>query len=193
MKVAVVALVGVGVSRDGRFFKWLRELRDQVDSGSSTGDLTDVDHSDVPEVAEYLAFLNTLELRHFSAREIVRPHLNVRDGVSNNVPPKSLWEEITLALRTADELRERLGARAQILSGYRSPAYNTAINGASSSQHMRNRALDLKFDCSSDQAFAVAEQLRAEGFFMGGIGWYPSFIHIDTRGRKATWGKEASS
>lgn len=145
----------------------------------------------IPNESEYKQFLSALGLRYLTADEIIRPHRNYRNGVRNSIPPRALWDSMIEPLKIADELRHRLGVRVTVLSGYRSMDYNSAIGGASRSQHMRNRALDLKFKCSSDEAFALAEQMREEGLFTGGIGWYPSFIHIDTRGYAATWGKES--
>ncbi len=144
----------------------------------------------IPSENEYREFLTKLKLRHFHPNEIIGPHRNVKNGVSNHIPPKHLWTNIEGTLKTVDELRERLGARGTVLSIYRSQKYNTAIGGASKSQHMRNRAIDVKFACSSDRAFQEALKMRKEGFFQGGIGWYPTFIHLDTRGYDCVWGKE---
>lgn len=143
----------------------------------------------IPEESEFREFINSLDLKYFSANEILRPHRNYRNGVRNNIPPESLWDNLIPTLKLADRLREELGVKVEVLSIYRSMAYNTAINGASRSQHMQNRAMDLKFNCSSDRAFNHAKKLRKEGVFQGGIGWYNNFIHIDTRGYNATWGK----
>ena len=199
--IIVLVLVGVGLSRDGRVISFLRNLKHRIASSSnnwrgitrSSYQGPDYQRSgeELPAIKEYRAFLDGLNLRYFSSAEIVHPHRNFRNGVQNNIPPKRMWPEIVQTLRVADEIRERLGVRVRLLSGYRSPDYNRAINGASRSQHMRNRALDLKFDCSADESFAMAEKLRKEGVFLGGIGWYPNFIHIDTRGYEATWGKES--
>jgi len=52
---------------------------------------------------------------------------------------------------------------------------------------MENRALDLVFAGGPAEAAETAKELREEGFFRGGIGTYTSFVHIDTRGRNATW------
>ena len=97
---------------------------------------------------------------------------------------------MTPTTRFADKLRERLGVPLKfVVSAYRSPQYNAKCPGASSrSQHLYNRALDLVYDCPSEDAFAMAKTLREEGFFKGGLGLYESFIHLDTRGRNATWG-----
>ena len=109
--------------------------------------------------------------------------------MANELPPRKLWEKLAPTLRVADELRERLGVPLQkITSAYRAPHYNIKIPGAApNSYHTRNQALDLVFGCSASEAIAVAQELRRERFFRGGIGIYPYFIHIDTRGYNATW------
>ena len=142
------------------------------------------------EVREYQAFLAAHPLRHLTPREIIRPHFKQRGKVLCGLPPRELWHNLLPTLRVADELRARLEVPLRIVvSAYRSPQYNAKCPGASPySQHLQNRALDLIFDCGPDKAFAMAEQLRAEGKFTGGLGLYNSFIHIDTRGRNATWG-----
>ncbi|MBB22739.1 MAG: hypothetical protein CMN04_07640 [Roseibacillus sp.] len=134
-------------------------------------------------------FLLTLALRHLSAEEIIDPHRGVMGGVENTLPPVKLWEKLSPTLKVADELRERLQTPlCRITSGYRSPSYNAKVPGAvKGSYHTRNQALDLVYFCSPKKAFDTALQLRREGFFRGGIGLYPTFIHLDTRGYAATW------
>ena len=134
-------------------------------------------------------FLLTLDLRHLSAEEIIDPHRGIMDGVENTLPPVKLWEKLSPTLKVADELRERLQTPlCRITSGYRSPSYNAKVPGAvKGSYHTRNQALDLVYFCSPKKAFDTALQLRREGFFRGGIGLYPTFIHLDTRGYAATW------
>ena len=138
---------------------------------------------------DYADYVASLDLSYIEPHELMRPHRNVRSGVANQLPPRALWPAIAPTLRVADEIRERLGSRLNLInSAYRSPAYNAACPGAAKhSFHLRNKALDLMFDCGPAKAFAVVKQLRSEGFFEGGIGLYSSFIHIDTRGYRATW------
>ena len=139
----------------------------------------------------YNDFLLSLDLRHLSPGEIIDPHRGVADGIENTLPPRHLWEKLAPTLKAADELRERLELPlCRITSGYRSPRYNAIIPGAvRGSYHTRNQALDLIYFCSAQKAFQMALQLRKEGFFRGGIGLYPTFIHLDTRGYAATWRK----
>mgnify|MGYP001814571040 CR=1 FL=1 len=138
---------------------------------------------------EYADFLASLDLRHMEPEEIIGPHRGVYGGVANELPPMKLWERLTPALRVADELRERLGVPLQrISSAYRAPRYNLKIPGAArNSYHTRNLALDLVFGASTREAVAMAQRLRRERFFRGGIGVYPTFVHIDTRGYSANW------
>ena len=137
----------------------------------------------------YTRFLLSLGLRHLSPQEIIDPHRGVIGNVENCLPSPHLWEKLIPTLRAADEIRERLGLPlCRITSGYRDPHYNAVIPGAvPGSYHTRNQALDLVYFCSSRKAFSMALQLRREGFFRGGIGLYPTFIHLDTRGHSATW------
>lgn len=146
---------------------------------------------DLPKEKDYLTFLQSLDLKYINPREILRPHYNKRYGVQNSLPPREMWQNIAATLKVADQLRQRLNSPLRVISVYRSPEYNSAINGASRSQHMQNRALDIRFDCSSREAFNMAEKLRSEGAFTGGIGYYSSFIHIDTRGINVSWGENS--
>jgi uncharacterized protein YcbK (DUF882 family) len=89
-----------------------------------------------------------------------------------------------------DELRDSFGKSCTILSSYRSPDYNKAVGGASSSQHLEFTALDIAFDGISPQrVYDRLLEWRKAGKFTGGLGLYLSsgFVHIDTRGRNATW------
>ena len=143
------------------------------------------------EPESYAEFITSLNLRHITAREVIEPHWSDVNGVSNELPPRELWDMLPPTLRVADEIRARLGVPLlKITSAYRSPRYNSQIAGsAKNSFHTKNQALDLVFGCASWRVEEVAGQLRNEGLFKGGIGRYSTFIHIDTRGHNATWRK----
>jgi len=138
----------------------------------------------------YEAFLASLGLRFIQPIELLRPHFNVRGHVANSLPPRELWRNMAPTLKAADALRQQLGVSLlNINSAYRSPAYNARCPGAAKhSYHVQNQALDLVYDCPPEKVAKAAEALRAKGVFRGGIGRYPGFTHIDTRGRNADWG-----
>ncbi|MGJ8697729.1 MAG: D-Ala-D-Ala carboxypeptidase family metallohydrolase [Verrucomicrobiaceae bacterium] len=143
----------------------------------------------LPGEKNYAAFLASLNLRFIAPHEIIAAHRRQRNGISNQLPPRELWHRIVPALHIADQLRHRLGHRlSHITSAYRHPHYNAQCPGAASrSQHTQNRALDLVYDCDPQVAMTEALAMRREGRFKGGLGLYSSFIHLDTRGRNATW------
>ena len=143
-----------------------------------------------PTVKAYRKFLANNPVQYLSPNELLRPHFKTRGGACSGVPPEHLWRNMVVTVRVADEIRRRLGVPLHtVASAYRSPQYDAKCPGASKySQHMHNRALDLVYACPPREAFDAADQLRKEGFFKGGIGLYSNFIHIDTRGRNATWG-----
>jgi muramidase (phage lysozyme) len=71
-----------------------------------------------------------------------------------------------------------------ITSGYRDPARNSAVGGATNSKHMTGEAVDIQFAGGmgiAPRAIQVASEAGA-----GGIGVYDSWIHLDT-GPKRTW------
>jgi N-acetylmuramoyl-L-alanine amidase len=145
------------------------------------------------DMAAFQSFVQSLGLRHFSANELLfLGNSNEGGGAcsgKNAFPSRDLWPNIANTARMLDEIRHRLGARCRILSAYRNEAYNNCIGGESASLHMRYNAIDFKCDTgTSSQWHAVAKAVRASSSsFVGGIGKYPSFVHVDTRGYVANW------
>lgn len=137
----------------------------------------------------YASFLGGLQMRHLSLHQLIEPHLKMHGEVRCGIPPASMWKNMRPTLLVADAIAARLGEPVQtVVSAYRSPAYNARCPGAvSGSQHMRNVALDLQFDSRPSKVAKVAHSLRNEGKFRGGIGLYPDFVHVDTRGTNADW------
>jgi uncharacterized protein YcbK (DUF882 family) len=128
--------------------------------------------------------------RNFGAAEFTSYFARERRGVKNSLPPRGIWKNIVPALRIVDELRDSFGEPCRILSSYRSPDYNKEVGGVSSSQHLEFTALDIAFDGISPQrVYDRLLEWRKAGKFVGGLGIYPSsgFVHIDIRGRNATW------
>lgn len=136
----------------------------------------------------YKEFIDQYEFRHFSGRELAAQAWRVRGVTRNSLPPEKLWKNILPTLRVVDLVREDLGVPLKVTSAYRSPAYNKAVGGASRSQHLRNNALDLiPKGVSPQKLFDALYIARESGLFVGGLGLYNSFVHVDTRGSNATW------
>jgi uncharacterized protein YcbK (DUF882 family) len=79
-------------------------------------------------------------------------------------------------------LRDHVQRSITINSGYRSPAHNTAMGGATNSMHTKGMAADIVI--SGMTPIQVASLAHDMGF--GGIKAYPTFTHIDV-GVKRTW------
>jgi uncharacterized protein YcbK (DUF882 family) len=87
---------------------------------------------------------------------------------------------VALILRAARTFRAQT---VEIVSGYRSPAYNAALRGqgrqvARESQHTQGRAVDFRLpDVPTERLLAF---VKAQG--LGGVGYYPAskFVHADT-------------
>lgn len=146
------------------------------------------------DYSDFDTFIRNLGLQHFGTDELlVLGGAHGTPGGScaglNTYPPRALWPNIAATVRALDALRLKLGQPIAITNAYRAPAYNTCIDGASGSMHMQFNALDFKVRAMSAPAVAMALRwLRdKEGLFVGGIGRYNSFTHIDTRGNNATW------
>lgn len=140
-------------------------------------------------------FIETLELKHFKAYELLVKGSQHTDLGSpaynlNTDPPEELWENIVKTVQVLDEFRAEIGEPIIFTSVYRSPKYNTAIGGVKNSQHMKFNAIDFMV-IGGNTTPAIwstkLKELRAGGRFSGGIGVYSSFVHLDTRGTNHDW------
>ena len=126
--------------------------------------------------------------KYFKARELTWYFSRVRNGVRNSEPPREIWHSIIPTFRILDKLREKIGRPIIISSTYRSPAYNRTVGSTNASQHVRFTAVDFSSP-GATPAHLHSELLamRNSGEWVGGLGRYRTFVHIDTRGRNATW------
>ena len=143
--------------------------------------------------AEFDDFIKGLGLAYFNTDEFLilgGSHNGTGPCAGKNTyPPKSVWANMAKTAQALDAFRARLGKPIAITNAYRGPAYNACIGGARSSQHMKFCALDFKVSgmAAPDVAMALRIMRDREGLFLGGIGRYNSFTHVDTRGSNATW------
>lgn len=91
--------------------------------------------------------------------------------------------------RMFETIRAIYGRPMIVGSAYRTVEHNRRIGGARNSQHVQGRALDLYPPSGvSVTVFAkairdLADAMVSEGAdLIGGIGYYPTFVHVDTRG-----------
>lgn len=142
-----------------------------------------------PQLPAYASFLQKMSLHSMTVRQLIEPHANVHGYVHNCLPPRAMWGNIKSTLKVVDSLSSRLHLPVkQVISVYRSPAYNATCPGAkSSSYHMRNNAMDVIYACPPGKVAAMARAMRATGLYKGGVGRYAGFTHLDTRGNNADW------
>jgi hypothetical protein len=144
----------------------------------------------------------------------ITSHLRLSDFITHDgqttwpryaaVSPK-LLDKIELVV---NEVRQARGSRVRVsldvTSGYRTPIHNRAVEGAAGdSRHQYGDAADLAIDADGDGrytaldsrivAMAVEKVERRHPELVGGLGVYTSaryrtsYVHIDTRGRRARW------
>ncbi|MEP4078829.1 D-Ala-D-Ala carboxypeptidase family metallohydrolase [Haloferula sp.] len=138
---------------------------------------------------DYADFLASLKLRRVSPQLVIEAHAKRRGLVWNSLPPKSLWKNMAPTLKVVDRLAAEIDQPVkEIVSAYRSPAYNARCSGAKrGSWHKANVAVDVKFPIRSSVVSSNVRSLRSRGLFKGGVGHYYSFTHIDTRGQSVDW------
>jgi hypothetical protein len=99
---------------------------------------------------------------------------------------QAIVDNIIGLARALQPVRDRIGRPFQINSWYRPPAVNAAVGGASQSQHLFGRAVDVQVQGMSGRQVANMVMLT----WPGGVGIYsniPNIVHLDT-GPKRTWG-----
>lgn len=114
---------------------------------------------------------------HFTLEELTASQTATRLGLDNTPPP----EMIAALKRTAqllEEVRALLGKPVLVSSGYRAPAVNHAVGGATNSAHMLGCAAD--FSCPSfgsplDVCRAIA---RSDIAFDQLIHEFRAWVHI---------------
>jgi uncharacterized protein YcbK (DUF882 family) len=117
---------------------------------------------------------------HFDTREFLS-----RDGAA--LPGFHRAKLLTLVRRHLEPLRAAYGA-VEVVSGHRSQSHNERVGGAPRSYHLAIRgrpgaAADVK--CANGSPGEWYRFLDAQG--VGGLGIYPTFVHVDTRQTRARW------
>ena len=83
-----------------------------------------------------------------------------------------------LLLDRLQAMRTEAGHPLVINSGYRCPAHNRAIGGASRSKHLEGMAADIRIPAISHGDLVKLVEKHFKG--QGGIGYASSYMHVDT-------------
>lgn len=125
---------------------------------------------------------------HYS-KHFTRAELDCPCGC--RTPPWQQENLERLARTVLEPLRSRLGMSIPIVSGYRCESYNKKIGGASRSQHMNGKAVDLDMVKLGSRGVTQARVNRELKQLprVNGIGLYPAGgVHADIRpAPRVTW------
>ena len=129
---------------------------------------------------------------NFTASEFLTKgwsHLTGKCKGLNTDPPQELWENCVDLARILQRIREKADAPVTINSCYRSNSYNKCVGGAANSQHKFFKAADITIENGKTALswYKLILELRNQGLFVGGVGRYKNFIHVDVRGANADW------
>lgn len=109
-----------------------------------------------------------------------------RDGTP---VPEDMCDNVAELAKNLQVIRDTICKPMIIISGYRSPEYNTKIDGAKRSQHLLAKAADIVVpDMEPSELKEVIESLIEDGKITpGGVGIYSTFVHYDIRGYNRRW------
>lgn len=125
--------------------------------------------------------------KHFSADEILKA--GSQDYKIEDIPAE-LHKNIVPTLKVLEALREWYGKPIFLNCTYRSPAHNARVGGARNSLHLMFCAVDFTVSLKTDLPDLYEQLIKLDSVktfeFMDrhsmGIGRYPTFLHLDTRG-----------
>lgn len=121
--------------------------------------------------------------KHFTLAEFTASDTARRKGIKNQPDSLQINNMIGLAENILEPVRTYFGKPVRILSGFRCPELNTAIGGATNSQHMTGQAADITIDGVPNAAVwgyiftqmdfdqVIAEKLKRD---FGQAGW----VHV---------------
>lgn len=174
-----------------------------MDGGGSTC-FMDKDGKGFTGDGRYIPFFLVVHLKHDDAFEPkgerpmveINAYSKAKDGakkLSTNFTVKEFAckdgsDAILVAPRLVmllQTIRSHFGKAVNINSAYRTAAYNDKVGGADQSQHCYGTAADISIKgVTPNEIAAFAESLMPD---WGGIGTYPTFVHIDVRETKSRW------
>jgi uncharacterized protein YcbK (DUF882 family) len=103
--------------------------------------------------------------------------------------PAHVSQNVQILAENLQVVRDIIGQRMDINSGYRSPAHNKKVGGAPNSTHLQGMAADVRAEKMTPQElFDLMDKLMREGKIRkGGLKAYPTFVHYDIAGTMRRW------
>lgn len=89
-------------------------------------------------------------MKHFTIKELSHSDTALIRGIDNYPTAEAVSNLTKLVDNVLDPLREKYGKPIYVSSGYRSPALNRSVNGATSSQHRLGEAADITAGCKEE-------------------------------------------
>lgn len=82
-------------------------------------------------------------MKYFTISELIKSDTAIKKKIWNGANKEQESNLIALVGAILDPLREKYGKPINISSGFRCQALNTAVGGASTSQHLKGEAADI--------------------------------------------------
>ena len=83
-------------------------------------------------------------MKYFTIKELTNSATAKRKGIDNRPTQEVITALVALVDNVLDPLRQAYGKPIVVTSGYRSVKLNKAVGGASSSQHVKGEAADIR-------------------------------------------------
>ena len=113
--------------------------------------------------------------KNFSLAELVASQVATRKGI-DNTPAPAIVANLTRLATLLEQVRALVGAPIAISSGYRSPALNKAVSGATNSAHVLGLAADISTAKLAPKALALL--IRQSGIIFDQLIYEGTWVHI---------------
>ncbi len=112
---------------------------------------------------------------NFSLDELTASQTATRQGI-DNTPSPAVRANLVRVANMLEQVRALVDAPIRVSSGYRSPALNQAIGGASNSAHVLGLAADITAAGISPKQLAIA--IRDAGLDFDQVIWEGTWVHL---------------
>lgn len=115
--------------------------------------------------------------KNFSYSEFEKSNTAIEKGIDNSIPNNSVKAAIqALVLDVLQPLRDDLGVRVDVNSGYRCKELNDLVGGVEESQHRKGEASDVKSPFFIP--LEIARRIVALKLPFDQLILYPTFVHV---------------